>query len=124
MTARKAERLIRLREWSKQLEEQQQSGKPISQWCNEKGIGYKTYFYRKRRVQEELLDALESEKVLFPCNSSSMPIETPVFAALPARTINQSLLAVTVHVGAYAAEIHNGADIETVEGVLRTLSSL
>jgi len=124
MTARKAERLMRLREWAKQLEEHQRSGKPIRQWCKENGIGYKTYFYRKRRVQEELLDALESEKVLLPCNSSPMPIATPVFAELPSPKLTSADTAMTVQIGTYTAEIHNGADMETVEGVLRTLSSL
>jgi len=124
MTARKAERLIRLREWAKQLDEHQRSGIPISQWCKENGIGYKTYFYRKRRVQEEVLDALESEKALLPGNNSQSHLETPVFAALPVGNVRSSMLAVTLHIGTYTAEIHNGADTETVEGVLRTLSSL
>ena len=124
MTARKAERLIRLREWAKQLEEHKRSGVPISQWCKENGIGYKTYFYRKRRVQEEILDAVESEKALLPSNGSPGRVVAPVFAALPVMNTSSSVLAVTVHVGIYKAEIQRGADIETVEGVLRTLSSL
>jgi hypothetical protein len=49
-------------------------------------------------------------------------MEVPVFAALPMR--RRSEAAVTVQIGAYVADIHNGADAETVEGVLRTLIRL
>jgi len=49
-------------------------------------------------------------------------IEAPVFAALPMPQRNVS--AVTVRIGSHVAEIHNGAEAETVESVLRTLARL
>ena len=126
MTAQKVARLMRLKEWAKQIEECEKSGTTVQQWCEENKIGYKNYFYRKRRVREELLDAMESGTSLSLSNNRLIGQESGVFAEVPStlRPTRYGTAAVTVQIGAYSAEINNGADIETVEGVLRTLSNL
>jgi hypothetical protein len=48
----------------------------------------------------------------------------PKFAELPMPVRSSGGVAVTVEVGAYRAEIRNGADAETVGSVLKTLASL
>jgi hypothetical protein len=91
-------------------------------------IGNKTYYYRRRRVREELLDAAEGNvNSLSVRDSSPNEISSPVFASIP---LSSSRMpggygpAATVQIGAYIAEINNGADLETVEVVLRTLGRL
>jgi len=97
----------------------------VRQWCDENGIGIKNYYYRMRRVREELLDAMGNNNTLTLRNSSPIPLETPIFAAVPERKlINYTNVAATVQIGTYIAEINNGADMDTVDGVLRTLSRL
>ena len=125
MTAQKAARIMKLQEWAKQIEQCHQSGMPTRQWCEENGIGYKNYYYRKKRVREELLDAMESGNGLMIRQKQSVQMAAPVFAEVPAVTMNDySAVAATVQIGAYITEINNGANLETVEGVLRTLSLL
>ena len=125
MTAYKAARKIRLHEWARQIEECHQSGMPIQQRCKENGIGYKNYFYRQRRVREELLDAMESNTALMLNNNLPTQQAPPVFAAVPAARMNEyRTVAATIQIGTYIAEINNGADLETVDGILRTLSRL
>lgn len=127
MTVSKAMRMMRLQEWSKQIVECENSGLSVSEWCERNGIGYKSYYYRKRRVREELIDAADnSGEALVVMGNSSGGLSRPVFAQLaaPTRASSDNNTAATVQIGTYIAEINNGADPETVEGVLRTLSSL
>jgi len=123
MTAQKLMRQKKLREWAQQIEECANSGKTVSDWCEDNGVGYKNYFYRKRRVREELLDMAETALTLR--NSALSHSETPVFAqvAMP-KMIKESSVAATVQIGPYIAEINNGADLETVDGLLRSISRL
>ena len=48
-------RNVRLQEWNRQIEEQKSSGKSIQEWCKQKGINPKTYYYHLRKVREEYL---------------------------------------------------------------------
>ena len=54
---------IRLQEWASQINAQRRSGMKVREWCEAAGIGYKNFYYRLRRVQEELLEALEGRDV-------------------------------------------------------------
>lgn len=125
MTVAKTMRIMRLQEWARQIEACRNSGMKVSKWCEANGIGIKNYYYRMRRVREELLDAAESGNALVLSNTSPQQLSTtPVFAALPAGKMISYTTAATVQIGTYIAEINNGADLETVDGVLRTLSRL
>jgi len=115
---------MRLQEWARQIEACRNSGLRVSKWCEENGIGIKNYYYRMRRVREELLDATESGNALMLSSNSPQQLSTPVFASLPTARMSSYTTAATVQIGTYIAEINNGADLETVEGVLRTLSRL
>ncbi len=43
---------VRPREWTAQIEAQQTSGMTVQEWCAEKGISPKTYYYHLRKVRE------------------------------------------------------------------------
>ena len=123
MTAQKLVKQMKLREWARQIEECESSGTSVSEWCEGNGVGYKNYFYRRRRVREELLDASESALAL--SNTALKQSEISVFAQVPAaKMITVGSVAATVRIGTYTAEINNGADLETVDGLLRTLSRI
>jgi len=123
MTAQKLVRQKKLQEWARMIEECENSGKTVSDWCEANGVGYKNYFYRKRRVREKLLDMAETALTL---RNSVLPhSETPVFAqvAMP-KKIREGSVAATIRIGMYTAEITNGADLETVDGLLRSMSRI
>jgi len=115
---------MQIQEWLRQIQDCQESGLSISDWCKINGVNTKTYYFRRRRVREELLEGVESIGALALSNSQPAQIEPPVFATIPATKINNYTAAATVQIGSYTAEINNGADMETVDGVLRTLSRL
>ena len=46
-----------LQEWAAQIKAREASGMTVKQWCAENGPSLKTYYYRQKRVREELLNA-------------------------------------------------------------------
>jgi len=123
-------RQLQLQEWASQISAQKQSGMTVRAWCEAAGIGYKNFYYRMKKVQEELLEALEPQvnkpqlKELTILNDKQLPEkhETPIFAPV---TIPQSKgAAFTVWIGTYAVDIQNDADDTKIEHVLRVVSRL
>jgi len=115
MSVQSAKKAYQLTEWANQIQARLESGQTVKEWCNEQFVSPKTYYYRLKRVREELLETAGA-KTMF-----SMPGK-PEFAPLSLpRTINS---AVTVQIGGLRADIHNDANFSTVEFVLRVLSQL
>jgi hypothetical protein len=123
-------RKLQLQEWASQINEQKQSGMTVHKWCEANGLGYKNFYYRMRKVQEELLEALEAQgnnsktSALAVLNNKQVAVKnkTPEFAPI---TIPQSKgAALTVWIGTYAVDVQNGADTEIIDQVLRTVSRL
>ena len=54
-------RNVRLQEWNRQIEEQKASGLNVQEWCKQKGINPKTYYYHLRKVREEFLNSGKAE---------------------------------------------------------------
>ena len=54
---------VQLREWSEQIEAQQESGMTVTAYCAQNGINIKTYYYHLRKVREQ---CLESEPAIVP----------------------------------------------------------
>lgn len=46
---------IRHREWAEQIQECQNSGQTVKEWCISSGISLITYYNRLRAVREEML---------------------------------------------------------------------
>ena len=115
---------IRMQGWIRQIQECQESGLSVTEWCGKNGINTKTYYNRRKRVREELLESRSPNGSLALNNIQAVCPEPPVFASIPVLKINSDKAAARVQIGTYIAEINNGADLDTIEGVLRTLSRL
>ena len=129
MRVQAAKRMIMLREWATQINEREESGMSVRQWCVENGLKEKTYYYRQKQVREELLEALVTENAIqLPVQSNCLGVRTsnhqekPVFAELPMPKGKGA--AITVWFGGCAVDIQNGADAAQVEQVLRAVSRL
>jgi len=110
--------------WIRQIQECQESGLSVTEWCGKNGINTKTYYNRRKRVREELLESRSPNGSLALNNIQAVCPEPPVFASIPVLKINNDKAAARVQIGTYIAEINNGADLDTIEVVLRTLSRL
>jgi hypothetical protein len=116
---------IRLREWAAQISACNQSGLTVRQWCAENGVNPTTYYNRLKRVQEEMLEAVEASNLapgaLCPSEGTSN-LARPVFAALPIPKAQP--VAVTVRLGECEIGIQNGADHALLEQVLKVVARL
>ena len=144
MKVQDVKRKIKLNTWAAQIQSREESGLTVKQWCKEAGLDRKTYYYRLKRVREELLDAIvePDSAALVPMmagtrNCSALAPEemaeradgnggtkgsNPMFATFPMPHGNSS--AVTVWLGGHSVEIQNGADGTVVEQVLKVVSRL
>ena len=114
----------RMQGWLQQVQDCQQSGLSVPEWCSNNGINTKTYYNRRKRVREELLGNTVPGEALALSSRRPGKLDMPVFAAMPVPKFKSQTVAAAVRIGTYIAEINNGADLETVDGVLRTLSRL
>ena len=122
MSVQREVRNVQMQGWAHQIDDCEGSGLSVRDWCEENGVSPKTYYYHRKRVREEILEKIDSGSTNPMSQLVPKQVEVPVFAALPVQ--RRSKTAVTVQIGAHVADIHNGADAETVEGVLRTLARL
>ena len=130
MKLQELKRQARLQEWASQINAQRKSGTTVMEWCQENGIGYKNFYYRLRRVQEELLEALETRDgksktlSLTTINEKQLSVQTDAPVITPVNIQQSKGAALTVWIGHYAVDIQNGADVGTIDHVLRAVSRL
>ena len=93
--------------WAGRISECRNSGQNVKTWCRENGICEQTYYRWQKRLFEM---AHAQQEIQF----------TEVTPMQPVRSGN---VAVTVRIAGTEADICNGADVATVETVLRILKS-
>ena len=91
--------------WIEQIEDCRSSGQTVSEWCEAHGISKSTYYTRQRKVYEVAKGAGTFVEV---------PLE-------PQITHNGCVA--TVSSGGMTAEIHAGADEETLASLFRAMKS-
>lgn len=92
--------------WSKQVEECNSSGLSVTKWCRENNIPVSTYWNRQRKVFEA-----------FSKDSSNRFVEITVHP----ETSTTNPIAATINSGNFIADIHSGADEDTITAVLRAM---
>lgn len=92
--------------WSKQVEECNSSGLSVTKWCRENNIPVSTYWNRQRKVFEA-----------FSRDSSNRFVEVTVQPEIS----TTSPIAATINSGNFIADIHSGADEDTITAVLRAM---
>ena len=110
MNAQSVKKAYQLTEWANQIQARLESGQTVRDWCEVQSISIKTYYYRLRRVREELLETAGKRNMLDLPNK-------PKF--VPISLLNSRNAAITVRIGGYSADIYGSTDISTVEQVLR-----
>lgn len=116
VTATKNE--FRREQWSRIIQECQNSGQTVVSWCEQNGVNIKSYYYwlRKLRIssmeQAALPVTVSPEK---PVSFQKLKVQTPV---------PDTQAAVIIHLPAATLEIRNGASQQTVEAVLLALKTI
>ena len=95
----------RLVEWGRRVEACRNSGQRVSEWCEEHGIPVSTYYSWQRKVFQSVREENEV-----------------CFAEIPARAINTDIAA-SIQCGELRVDIHTGAEVETIQAIMRALRS-
>lgn len=114
-----ARRFVNLERWKSIITECRSSGMAVKHWCRENGICEQTYYRNRKRIREEMLDAL-----LAPLSASTVD-KPAVFRKLevqPPAPVTQG--EVVIHFGGAAIEIKEGASQQTIQTVLLALQNL
>lgn len=94
-------------EWIRRITECRNSGLRVQEWCAANHVCVQTYY----RWQKRLFEMAQAQ-------------QSPQFAEVtPVHQVSSKAVAVTVRIAGVEAEIHNGADMATIETVLRVLKS-
>ena len=92
--------------WAERVSECRNSGQSVLTWCKEHGICSLTYYKSQKRLYTMAQAKNEGQFAEITPDIRGQDV-TPV--------------AVTVHAAGVTADIHNGADLATVEAVLSML---
>lgn len=92
---------VRKNQWAEIIQACQSSGMTVKAWCLENGINIKSYYYRLRKLREEL------------CNS--------VQQAVPVCSVS-SPHSVVIRSGNVTAEIPDGISAATINAVVKAVS--
>lgn len=55
---------MRLKEWTQMYVEYQESGKTVTEWCKERELSIKTFYYRLRKIREAALKQTEKHQIV------------------------------------------------------------
>ena len=95
--------------WGERISRCRESGESVTQWCEENGIGIKSYYYwhnKLRKLSDEYNIGRESR-----------------FFDISESVCGSGSIAANIHIGNSNAEIYNGADKATIEAVIRAMQS-
>ncbi len=92
---------VRKNQWAEIIRACQSSGMTVKAWCTENGVNIKSYYYRLRKLREEL------------CNASQQ--------AVPVCNISASH-SVVIRNGSVTAEIPDGMSAATISAVVKVVS--
>ena len=93
--------------WAGRISECRNSGQKVKAWCTENGVCEQTYYKWQRRLFE----------------MTQMQQEVQFAEITAAQSVRSGNVAVTVRIAGAEADVHSGADMATVEAVLRILKS-
>lgn len=92
----KVKKKVRLQEWKQQIEEQKMSGLSVQEWCEQKGINPKTYYYHLRKVREEILRSDKSENDQAPNDTECAVVPIPTSPVVGNITMEKNGLHITL----------------------------
>ena len=123
MNAQELKHQAKLLEWKEYVVNCRSSGKSVRAWCEENGVGYKTYY----RWEREVLKIVGREYAARNTGEQALP--TPTFAELPAagqRTMEQpkpggGKVTATVRIGEVIVDIYPDADPAIIQSLCQAL---
>lgn len=104
---------VQIVEWQHQIQERQESGMTVDEWCGNLGISKSTYYHRLKRVREYLCQRIGAI-------DDSTAREVPPAAVVPIRTA-QSKAAMEIQLGELQIKFNGNPDAEQLKVILTAL---
>lgn len=102
---------VKYAEWISMVEDCQRSGLPVRVWCKKNFVGYKTYYYRLRKLRSMFIEEHKEELL-------------PEIAPLPVAP-QQSVVSsnITIHIDGMSIDIPDGTSEDTIASLLRAVKT-
>ena len=114
---------LRHREWAEQIQECQNSGQTVKEWCSNSGISPSTYYNRLRAVREEMLSRQPKLHEIVPVSVSTELSRNNV--TLPEKSTSadkpKSTEKIIIRKNGIEIEIPSDADENIITAMLRGL---
>jgi hypothetical protein len=55
---------VKLKQWVEMIQQRNESGLTVTDWCKENGINLKTYYYRLKRVRQTVCSEIEQHDIV------------------------------------------------------------
>ena len=60
----KMKKEVKLTQWAEMVRSRSESGLTVTDWCRQNGINLKTYYYRLKRVRQEVCSEMERHDIV------------------------------------------------------------
>lgn len=98
--------------WSKMINECQDSGMNVTNWCKENGVNKRKYYYWLRKIREKACESM---------SAMAKPDIVPITSVVKTSASND--IAANVRIGNISIEITNNASEELIRNIFGVLSS-
>ena len=103
--------------WAQQLQDQQNSGLSICEWCRQNGIAENTFHYRMKIVRQEACNSLEQR------TAGIVKQDEPVFAKVNIEPkIENAVSGIEIHTNGINVHIAPDSNTEHVRMVLEAIT--
>ena len=111
-------REVQLSEWQRQLQERQEQGLTVDEWCMSMGISKGTYYHRLRKVREYMCHRMGVMEGSNPREASQSTAVVPIRTAQ-----SREKAAIEVQFGELQIRFNESPDLEQLKVVLAALTS-
>ena len=109
-------REVQLSEWQRQIQERQEQGRTVDEWCISLGISKGTYYHRLRKVREYMRQRMGVTEAGAPGETSGSAAVVPIRVAQP-----KEKAAIEMQFGDLQIKFNENPDAEQLKVVLATL---
>ena len=103
----KMKKEVKLTQWAEMVRSRSESGLTVTDWCRQNGINLKTYYYRLKRVRQEVCSEMERHDIV--------PVEPIAGTEITAEKIELSIGDVKISL----PDDFNESTLKRLLGVLR-----
>ena len=102
---------VKYAEWISMVEDCRNSGLPVRVWCKENFVGYKTYYYRLRKLRSMFIEDHKEELL-------------PEIAPLPVVPQQSTITSnITIRIDGMSIDIPDGTSEATITSLLRAVKT-